>query len=694
MSKPGSRLWPGALIAAAVMAVTLLLGVAGALDAFENIGYDWRMKSLRSDAKAPDEIAVVLIDDASLAAMNPLVGRWPWPRSVHADVIDFLKLGGARAIVFDLLFTENEAAAESDARLVEATTAAGTVIHAMQLYRDSEDEHNTTLLNRPISDAALQFSVDERDHAPSLNSNYYLPLPDLIKGALGLGVVNVDADSDGVYRRSQLYQSYQGHRFATLGSAPLVFADAQSALLQRDEPEQLVNYYGHINTYSIGGILAAAQKVMAGELDHLPIDPYEFENKIVFIGASAAGLEDLKATPLSGAVPGVMIHASLAGNLLRNELLHRSSVTTVVMITLLMTLLICAMVLYFKGLVLKVSAPVVLAALYVWLCFFTFRYNYVMAMAPVLVAISLSAIGCSGYLLFSEGRDKRRVRAMLAQYVSPAVLNTVVDHYQDHMEAEVGSEEEISILFSDIRGFTALSEAVSATKVVEMLNHYFSAMTAVIFDKRGTVDKFIGDAIMAFWGAPIREARHADLALEAAIEMCRRLEDVNRWLQENGYPTIKIGIGINSGKVILGNIGSVQKLDYTVIGDNVNLASRLEGATKQYGVAIVISEQTHERLQAAPPCYLLDLVRVKGKHVPIRIYSPIIDHEVEEAQRLAQLSHDGFDAYLHQQWDIAIELYSQLPEMELRSLFIERCRHYQQQPPVAEWDGVFTMTSK
>ena len=213
MSKAGNKFWPGSLITAAVVVVTLL-AITGALDAFEHIGYDWRMRSQRSDVKAPDDIAVVLIDDASLAAMNPLVGRWPWPRSVHADVIDFLKLGGARAIVFDLLFTENEsvhdkAAAQSDARLMEASASAGNVIHAMQLYHDNEDEHNSSLLNRPMPDAALQFSTEGRDRSASPNNNYYLPLPGLIKKALGLGVVNVAADNDGVYRRSQLYQTYQ-----------------------------------------------------------------------------------------------------------------------------------------------------------------------------------------------------------------------------------------------------------------------------------------------------------------------------------------------------------------------------------------------------------------------------------------------------------------------------------------------------
>jgi len=673
MSKRSRKLGPGGLIAVAVIALTLGLYYSGMLMTLENISYDWRMKTVRSEVAAPDDVAVILIDEASLRAMDPLVGRWPWPRSVQADVIDFLALGNPRAIVFDILFSEADAAAD-DQRLAQASADAGNVIHAMQLYRDSEDEVNRSMLDRPLPAAAIAYAVGQG--SDSGNNVFSLPLPGLLQASAALGVVTTDPDKDGVYRHSHLWHDYQGHRFASLGAAPLPPAKYENLAADLQ-----VNYYGQIDTYSMSGVLASAQQLLNGEVDNLMVDPFEFQDKIVFIGASAVGLEDLKATPL-------------AANLLSGDLLEAAPQSVTLASVMVAALLVCLLVLYFNSIWLKGLAPLVCALLYVGLALSAFKQNLVLAMAPPLLAMVLAAVLCSTYLLFTEGRDKRRVRTMLGQYVSPAVLGTVVDTYEDHLNAEVGSEEELSILFSDIRGFTSLSEAMPPDKVVEMLNHYFSAMTEAVFERRGTIDKFIGDAIMAFWGAPLREAQHAELALQAAMEMHARLKQVNEWLQAHDYPAIQIGIGIHTGPVILGNIGSVQKLDYTIIGDNVNLASRLEGLTKQYGATIVISEMTHRKLQQPVPCYVLDLVRVKGKQVPIRIYAPILDLEQSDAERQAGLCQRAFDAYLQQDWPTAIELYQQLPEGVLRSTFVERCRSYQRQPPRQGWDGVFTMTSK
>lgn len=687
MSKRKHTLRPGGLIVPAVIALTFGLYFNGALTTLENISYDQRVKLIRGKTAAPDDVAVILIDEASLRAMDPVVGRWPWPRSVHADVIDFLALGHPRAIVFDILFSEADTA-DDDQRLAASTAAAGTVIHAMQIYRDSKDEVNASLLNRPLPEAALPHALTKVD-ASGYNNIYSLPMPDLLTTSAGLGVVTTNPDEDGVYRRLRLWDDYQGYRFPSLATAPL-----PRELYEFRPTEIQVNYYGHIDTYSMSGVLASAKQLLDGEVENLIVDPYEFKDKIVFIGASAVGLEDLKATPLAANTPGVMIHAAMTANLLSGDLLTKTPQGLTLVSILVASLLTCLLVLYFNALWLKILTPLICAAAYVLIVFVAFTHNLALEMTPPLAAIALTVMFSFSHLLFTEGRDKRRVRTMLGQYVSPAVLSMVVDAYEDHLNAEVGSEEELSILFSDIRGFTGLSEVMPPDKVVEMLNHYFSAMTEAIFEQRGTIDKFIGDAIMAFWGAPVREAHHADLAVHAAMEMHSRLKTVNEWLQARNYTAIRTGIGIHSGKVILGNIGSAQKLDYTIIGDNVNIASRLEGLTKRYGVAIVISESTHRQLQQPMPCYLLDLVRVKGKQVPIRIYAPILDLAPAEAERQAALCQRAFTAYLQQHWQDAIELYGQLPQGLLRDTFIDRCRRYQQRPPESDWDGVFTMDSK
>ena len=699
--------------------VVFSLVFAGGLKRLEWMSFDWRSQLLRQSASAPDDVAVILIDEAAISAMNPVVGRWPWPRSVHADVVDFLAMGQPRAVLFDILFTENElqpgqeqSLSPQDRRLIDASRDAGMVIHAMQVFRDSADEANNTVLDRPLPDDVLPTAITDesvtsplgRDHD---NNNYYLPFPGLYQAAGGLGVVNTEPDDDGVYRRVKLLHKYQQAVFPSLGVAPLL-ADRRQPLVIDGSAYQingvkvpvavdgsyLINHYGHINTWSMSGVLASAQQLQAGDVDNLLIDPREFQNKIVFIGASATGLEDLKTTPMGSAVPGVFLHAAVTANLLAGDVLVPVPNSINALLIIMLAVISVLGVLGMKRLPLQLAVPMALGLGYTGICFWSFQYNLVMAMTTPLLTVFLGAASCFLYLVFTEGRDKRRVRTMLAQYVSPAMLSTVVENYADQLQAEVGSEECLSILFSDIRGFTNLSESLPAATVVEILNHYFSNMTEIIFRHDGTIDKFIGDAIMAFWGAPVRDDAHANKALCAAIDMHERLASVNNWLKERGYPEIAIGIGIHSGNVILGNIGSEQKLDYTIIGDNVNLASRLEGLTKQYGMTIVISENLRNQLSDPLPCFVLDLVRVKGKQEPICIYAPILDRDPAAAEELAHRSQVAFAHYLQREWEQAMKLYATLPADILKQTFTQRCRAYQQAPPPADWDGVHTLTSK
>jgi adenylate cyclase len=230
-----------------------------------------------------------------------------------------------------------------------------------------------------------------------------------------------------------------------------------------------------------------------------------------------------------------------------------------------------------------------------------------------------------------------------------------------------------------------------------MLNIYFTAMTDVIFARNGTIDKFIGDAIMAFWGAPIRDERHAMHSVRAALDMARALPDVNTELRAHGIPDLHIGIGIHTGEAVLGNIGSEKKLAYTAIGDNVNLASRLEGLTKQYGCAILISETTREQVRDAVPCRVVDAVRVKGKTLPIRIYTPVAAEtstELAAARELCERTAVAFELYQQRRFDAALAAYRALPEDELQAIFVARCEACLAKPPGADWDGIYTLTHK
>lgn len=702
-------LW-GLLIAAMMAAVLLSLHAAGALQRAEYISHDQRMAWSRAGSVLHPAVAVVLIDEASLQALDPLVGRYPWPRAVYADLIDFFMLAGARAVVFDILFTEREGEA-GDRRLAGATADSGRVVHAFQLFREA-----ATAEERP---AALPDDFVHRHavHAPGLpstgpNNRFVLPQGELYRAAAAMGVVDVEPDSDGIYRRLRLLHAYDGAVFPALALAPLVETGASGGVPRRIDlldrkittaggQGVLINQVADLQPYSFAGVYASLQALHRGDLTGLLVSPEEFSDKIVFIGASAVGLADVKATPLSPKAPGVTLHASLLSNLLADDLLSPtpSWLTPLLIVTL--ALLTAALVLSSARLYLQIAAPLLLAALYAAWAVWRFQHNVVYEMAAPLAAILGTAVALWAFVAATEGRDKRRVRAMFSQYVSPAVLNQLTEHPGTLLRAEIGQAERLTVLFSDIRGFTTLSEHLPPAQVVDLLNTHFAVMSEIIFRHDGTLDKFIGDAIMAFWGAPIRVPHHAEQAVRAAIEMRRALDEVNRRLRAKGYPDIAIGLGLNSGECILGNIGSTRKLDYTVIGDTVNIASRLEGLSKLYGEPIVISEYTRAELPDTFPCAILDLVRVKGKEHPLAIHTPLAlpedpPEELAAARRLAAQIGAAFDHYRHRRWQQARTAYRELPESHavLRQLFVSRCEGFMLAPVAEDWDGVYVLTSK
>lgn len=702
----GRRRIHGVLIALCALGLTALLAGIGVLERLEWQAFDGRARLLRPSAQATDQVAVILIDEAAIGAMEPLAGRWPWPREVHADIIEFLALGDPRAIVFDILFTEQERpgagpASRGDRRLVEATRAQGTIVHALQMLRDSPDEAGAALPDHPLPQEAYRFAVAQGGALPAaLANSFHLPFDELYRAAAALGVVNVESDADGVHRRVPLLHRYRDAYLPGLGVAATLARDSSLGLAGgRDLPLEaggayLINPYGQIATYSMSGVLASIQRLRQGEMEGLLVSPEEFRDRVVFIGASAAGLEDLKATPLAGNTPGVMLHAATAANLLQGDILVPMAPVTEALVALVLVAVTVAFILGTASFAWQMFAPLALAGAYGGVSVAAFAHQYLMGVAAPLTAQLLSGMLCLAYLAFSEGRDRRRVRNMLAQYVSPQVLDSVMARYQDQLQAEVGAEENLTILFSDIRGFTALSESLPPARVVEFLNHYFSVMSEAILAHDGTINKFIGDAIMAFWGAPLRDGRHADKALAAAMEMQRAAAGVNLWLEARGLPPVQTGIGLHTGRVILGNIGSAHKLDYTIIGDNVNLASRLEGLTRKYGVPIVISQATREALGTDVPCLTLDRVRVKGKQQAIGIHAPIPDPERAPGLDQARLSAEAFAAYARRDWEGARALYARLPEGTLRDLFMSRCRAYAASPPPDGWDGVHAMDEK
>ncbi len=719
-----TTLWSTALAVSSV----LLIGAITALDVLQPLewmSYDARLRLFNADKPAPPEIAVILIDEASLQYLNHDAGRWPWPRSVHADLLDFLMRGKPRAVVFDMLFVENQrdldrsaALTDHDQRLIDSTRQTGFTYHALQfLTHPPDDAHaRVSQVQLPIDfiqrwSLQQQLQIEPALTAASTYNAAELPINGLWQAAQGVGAVRAEPDRDGRYRRMQLLHLYGNDLFPSLAMAPVLdtwrpttlrWQAASLTLDARRIPldhagQLLINQYGKFNAYSYSGLIAALKQLDAGDVEHLLVKPDEFTDRIVFIGADAVGVQDLKATPLSAKTAGVYLQASVTGNLLSGDFLRPLSGTITWSISLILALLGAWAALALRHVSVKLALLFVLLLLFGLGALLAFRYGVVVDMLAPMASAFCAWFAAFSFLFFTEGKDKRRVRRVLAQYVSPAVLAEVVDKYENYLEAEVGLRANISVLFSDIRNFTSMSETLSPEKVVEMLNVYFSAMTDVLFAHHATIDKFIGDAIMAFWGAPVRDEQHALHAVRAALDMLQALQTVNTGLTARGIAPISIGIGINTGEAVLGNIGSEKKLAYTAIGDNVNLAARLEGLTKTYGCPVLVTENTRTHVQAEFPCRLVDSVRVKGKTHAIRVYAPLPFANAEAsatARLVCEATAHGFELYQQRRWLEARAVYESLPADRLCELFIARCHAYELTPPAADWDGAYTLSSK
>jgi len=723
------KLKRGILIIAVISVIVAFADLAGLFEISELKTIDLRTKLCRSNKALPSDIVLVLIDESSLSALNKVAGRWPWPRYIHAEIIDFLSQVGVRAVVMDILFTENEFApdltsgtlSDNDLRLVESTESAKNVYHAVQIISDEVDEYNRDLLDKPLPTEFLnRFSIDMEavDEAMDHN-NYYLPFKELYEVSRGIGVVSFLSDQDGVYRSEKLLFNYQDNFLPSLSLAPIIDQLGYEKIvlkkgcieIENDESliripltrnnEYLVNMYGLYNEFSISGVILSMLKMKQGELDNLPVQPDELRDKIVFIGASAAGVEDLKNTSISSNTPGVFLHASICGNIIGRDFLNFTGPAVNFLSILVLLTITVFSIFYLKTVLSQVLFPLLAMIIFSITALILFNSNIVINIVSPSFAVLSGYVTSFTYMSFTEGREKRKIRNILGQYVSPAILSSVLDKNQDgYLKAEVGTRETLTIFFSDIRDFTTISEKYDVEQVVGILNTYLSRMVSIIFNNEGTLDKFIGDAIVAFWGAPVRIQDHHYRAVITGLQMKEALTTYNLENIDRGLPELRIGIGIHTGEVILGNIGSEKKLDYTIIGDSVNLASRLENLTKMYNSSIIISQNTYDHVQDEIFCRMADYIKVKGKNKPIRIYEAIgeVGSVDEETVMITQLTEMGFEHCLGRRFSDAIDTYQSIldinPEDSLSKIFIDRCRNYQQNEPPEDWDGCYVYKEK
>jgi adenylate cyclase len=634
------------VIAVLVAAFTITSYQRGYFERAEDLVYDVKAKFYRSKKIPPKNIKVVLIDEASISVMEKIAGRWPWPRAIYSDLLEFLTTyGGAKTVLFDILFTERYDEA-NDQALVDATGQAGNIVHSMVIKREEPDKEKkyNVQLNRPVPEEfRAKYAIHNVEGflqvpASELSNDFLLPIEGLRVVSRGVGVVEFPPDIDGVLRRTRPIREYQSSFYPVLGLAP--FIDGSTKIIIGNKAIQindrilpidrngnyLINMYDidRVEPISAGGIFASLQKIREGEVEDLIVNPEEFRDSIVFVGVSAIGGADLKATSLASRTPGVIMHVSLASNYLLNDFLMPPDRRLTILSVLVGVFLTAGFVFFSKRFLIRASFPTAILAAYGSYSFFAFQSNMIVETVPFVFATVTSGFLSFGYLTFTEAVEKRRVSTLFTQYVSKDVLHEVLHNYKEYQKASSGTKVELTVLFSDIRGFTTMSENAPPEKIVEMLNIHFTIMADIILKHNGTIDKYIGDAIMAFWGAPVKTENHAEQAVLAGKEMIEALEQVNATLRERGLDMeVKIGVGINTGVATIGEIGSEKKKNYTIVGDTVNLASRLESITKEYKTPLIYSEYTYEKIKDKIESRQLGNVKVKGREQPVNIYTAI-----------------------------------------------------------------------
>lgn len=706
---------------AAVVAVGCCVGIGLSLFApFETLEMktlDFRFRFGSHPEWADTNIVIVAIDQNSLDFFASTRGlKWPWPREYYALLLGFLQEAHPRAIAFDYDFSQKDEdrlevdGNESDASFAEAMTSSGNVALGFNLaVKEQGDQAGGTLLSRHLIPL-----TNDTSGLPRFG-RAVAPLQIFQEGAARLGVTNFDTDEDGIARQSNLMYRFDSSRvpqfafaanMVATGTPPGRVDSLLAAIPQDRNGKFLIYWYGRggpsgvFRYYSAHALIVSGVKMRKGIAPD--ISPEIFRDKCVFVGGSAAGLWDYKPTPFTflEIYPGVEIQATLLSNLLNHHFVKR---TPAVLGYLLAALLsgLAALIFYRVHRVSLASLLVAaLAALYVTVAMFLFRWELlwlplVTPLATVATTYALAAV--TSYAL--EGQQRRMLRRAFNRYFSPHVVADILDN---SAQVELGGKTiEATAFFSDIKDFTSFAERCTPKELVHFLNQYFSVASDVILRNEAMLDKYIGDAIMAIFGAPIARPDNARIACLTALEVQEVLAAYHgRPDRDPGMPVFITRIGLHTGHMVIGNIGSSSRLDYTAIGDTVNVASRLEGVNKVFGTNIILSETTYEQAAEAIAARPLDFLKVKGKAIPIRIFELVgRAGQITQLQgEIIGLFSEGLQFYRKQEFEKAVAVFTRVQSIDPNpvpsGLYLKRCAELSRQALPDDWDGVYTMTSK
>lgn len=703
------------LICAAVISLVIFLNRLSLFDTPEHSAQDFRFR-FRGVEKAPADIVIVAVDAQTLDMMN--LTAMP-PRSEHVKLIENLYRAGAKAVLFDVLFfgytgvpvpgSIEPSPSHNDSSLAEALFMNTNTEIARKLRKTLEEANVQTAGESPLPPSMLQFDrqltfVDMIHDSDSFVRRAWLINDDmgLDRGwqySLGMRAAMFAIGADTAWVDNRKNEIHVGDRVVPLDNST-------------NPPSMFINFSTDEKTFaSNNNYISYEQVTDPGEAGiELLIKTNRFKDKVVLVGATYPDSKDYESTPFylgnkilsMSEYPmfGVHIHKNIADTIISGKFIFPVKDWQLWFLIIIMAIIATAVNYKFRGLY-GLFFSAILVIVYIIIATYLFISNRIMmpVIAPAFAVVSLNYISVVTYNYLTERKQKSMIRGIFSRYVPGSVVNELLKNPD---QIKLGGEERImTVIFSDVAGFTTISEKLTPTQLVELLNEYLTAMTDIVLRYNGIIDKYEGDAIMAEFGAPLQDDNHALNACYAAIDMQKTLSVLRDKLLAEGRPEIRARVGINSGQMVIGNMGSSTIFDYTVMGDNVNLSSRLEGANKEYGTYIMCSEATKNMVDHEVITRELDILRVKGKTEGVKVFEILArksDGIGETKQKVINIYLEGLKAYKEKRWEDGIRLFGEAIELDSEEspskIYLERCRQFKENPPPDDWDGIFTMRTK
>ena len=686
-----------------VALVVGLLQLTGLLELWElktrDLRTTWTLRPARkeSDPYVRPDLFFIDVTDASLEKMDAKYHyQWPWPREIQAELINTCTKAKSTAVLYDFLFLEKGNVA--DLKIMVDAIHAGPPTYLAGGFREKGGRSADPEVAPMLKKTAIEVDSDGSISVPDRYAQVVLPAPDLCRAAAGVCDVSTPRDRDRMIRRYQLLSTFDGRWYPSFGLAALMAREKASKVVVRHrqltigtltipverDGSVLIRYYPRAGIDSFAW--DSAWNVLNAE------DARLLQGKIVIVGTSASGLTDLRETPVGETVAGSTIHLTAISNVLNGEYLRDAPAWISLVLFTLLAAGVALSTRFTSAAIGGAIAAATMVGVVGW-CTALYANRWIVDQVPQMLAVGFSFAATSAVNFLHEGRQRLQVKRIFGQYVSKKVVEKILKH-SDAMHLE-GERKPLTIFFMDFAGFTAMSEKLDPSELVKLISEYHNEAAEEIFKTEGTLDKFIGDAIMAYWNDPIEQSDHALRACLTAIGAQKKLLKMAEVMKHRGLPEMGARIGLNTGVATVGNMGSKEQVNYTLIGDEVNLASRLEGVNKEFGTKIIVSEATYlpakERLEVRE----LALIKVKGKKLPVRIYELIGAKGEVPSERMETVKK--FEAALAdfraRRFCEASAVFRSLGDVASR-VYVDLCELYLKDPPAADWDGSYQMEHK